>query len=211
MVSNATGSSNGYGGVFMAKSSAGYAESADAEYMPAPSESFAPEVTERKLTKSANLNSEVEQGGFKTAEEKLKVIVTSSGAYLLNENVQKYDAEHPYYYGYYTLKIDSKKYVAVVSQLKEIGAVTSFSENSEDVTGSYTNLQVELQAEQERLQRYQKMFLEATEVSDKITLNDRIFDQERTIKYLQERVKNIDTEVEYSSVYVSLQEKALLK
>ena len=71
----------------------------------------------------------MEQGGFKTAEEKLKVIVTSSGAYLLNENVQKYDAEHPYYYGYYTLKIDSKKYVAVVSQLKEIGAVTSFSEN----------------------------------------------------------------------------------
>ncbi|MFH0701622.1 MAG: DUF4349 domain-containing protein [Candidatus Woesearchaeota archaeon] len=208
VVSNTNSSSNGYGGTAMNKALSSYAESSDAGYsMPAPSESFAPGVTERKLTKSANLNSEVEQGEFKAAEEKLKAIVTSSGAYLLNENVQKYDSEHPYYYGYYTLKVDTKKYTAVVSQLKEIGTVTSFSENTDDITGSYTNLQVELGAEQERLERYQKMFAEATQVSDKITLNDRIFDEERTIKYLQERINHLDTEVEYSSIYVSLNEK----
>lgn len=194
-----------YGGVGMNKALSFSAQ--DARYMPAPSESFAPEVAERKLLKSANLNSEVEQGEYQVAEQKLKSIITSSDAYLLNENVQQNNPEHPYYTGYYTLKVDTKKYPAVVAQLKEIGTVTSFSENTEDVTGSYTNLKVELKAEQDRLERYQKMFAEATEVSDKITLNDRIFDQERTIKYLQERINNVDTEVEYSSVYVSLQEK----
>jgi len=194
--------SSDYGGVFMEKALSGY------DGVSYPGDSFAPGVTERKLVKSANLNSEIKQGEFLTAETKLKAIVTSSGAYLLDENVQKYGEEDEVYHaGYYNLKVDTKKYAAVVSQLKEIGTIISFSENTQDVTGSYTNLKVELQAEQERLARYEQMFSEATDVSDKITLNDRIFDEQRTIKYLQERLQNIDTEVEYSSIYVSLQEK----
>jgi len=206
-LNNATENSSvsNYGGAYMEKAALSSYDSSIRT--PMPSESFAPGVTERKLLKSANLNSEVEQGEFKVAEEKFKAVITSSGAYLLSENVQKSDSKNPYYTGYYSLKVDNKKYAAVVSQLKEIGTVTSFSESTEDVTGSYTNLGVELKAEQDRLERYQKMFSEATEVSDKITLNDRIFDEERTIKYLQERINNVDTEVEYSSVYVSLQEK----
>ncbi|MFA6461229.1 MAG: DUF4349 domain-containing protein [Candidatus Woesearchaeota archaeon] len=206
-VTPSTSTSGSYQGVGMNKALSSYAVEDASRMMPSPSGSFAPEVTERKLLKSANLNSEIEQGEFQLAEQKLKSIITSSGAYLLNENVQQNNPEHPYYTGYYTLKVDTKKYAAVISQLKEMGKVTSFSENTEDVTGSYTDLKVELKAEQDRLERYQKMFAEATEVSDKITLNDRIFDQERTIKYLQERINNVDTEVEYSSVYVSLQEK----
>jgi len=201
--------STGYGGVAMEKSLSSYVGSENARgILSVASDSFAPGVTERKLIQSANLNTEVEQGKFKSAETQLKSIITTSGAYLLNENVQKYGEEDDsYYYGYYSLKVDTKKYAAVISQLKEIGKVTSFSENTEDVTGTYTDLSVELQAEQDRLERYQKMFAEATQVSDKITLNDRIFDEQRTIKYLQDRIKNIDTEVEYSSIYVSLQEK----
>jgi drug/metabolite transporter superfamily protein YnfA len=205
---DSTSFGTGYGGVYMNKALSSYDGVSESRTMaPYLGESFAPGVMERKLIKSGNLNSEVEQGGFFEAETKLKAIITSSGAYLLDENVQKYGNENPYHYGYYNLKVDTKKYAAVVSQLKEIGTVTSFSENTQDVTGSYTNLKVELQAEQERLVRYQKMFEEATEVSDKITLNDRIFDEERTIKYLQERLQNVDNEVEYSSIYVSLQEK----
>ncbi len=205
-VDNVSYGSN-YGGAYMDKA-VSYGAEESLRYMPTPSDSFAPTVTERKLIKSANLNSEVELGDFKQAETQLKSIITSSEAYLLNENVQKYgEADDSYYYGYYTLKVDTQKYAAVISQLKEIGTVTSFSESTDDITGTYTNLQVELKAEQERLARYQKMFAEATEVSDKITLSDRIFDEERTIKYMQERIQNMDTEVEYSSVYVSLQEK----
>jgi len=204
-----TNFTSGYGGVYMEKALSSYNGVSEARMIaPYPSDSFAPGVTERELLKSANLNSEIKQGEFLTAESKLKAIITSSGAYLLDENVQKYGEEDEVYHaGYYNLKVDTKKYAAVVSQLKEIGTIISFSENTQDVTGSYTNLKVELQAEQERLARYEKMFSEATEVSDKITLNDRIFDEQRTIKYLQERLQNIDTEVEYSSIYVSLQEK----
>lgn len=169
---------------------------------------FAPEVTERKVTKSASLSTEVETGKFKDAESKLKSIVRSTNSYLLNENVNKFDSGwKSYYSGTYQIKVDSKKYNDVVSQLKVIGEVKSFSENSEDITASYKNLEIELAAEKQRLLRYQKMYDEATLTADKIQLSDKIFEQERMIKYLEDSLKNVDQRVDYSTIYITLTEK----
>ena len=66
--------------------------------------------------------------------------------------------------------------------MKEIGEVTSFSENADDITEQFVDLETELVAEKERLARYKQMLSEATLVEDKIQLSDRIFNQERTIK-----------------------------
>ena len=51
------------------------------------------------------------------------------------------------------------------------------------------------------------MFKEAIIVADRITLNDRIFDQERIIKYMQDAIENMDKTVEYSTIYFSMTEK----
>lgn len=179
--------------------------------MPSPAmygDSFAPEAAERKITKTASLSTEVERGTFKDAESKLKSIVTASDAFLLNENVQKYDqGRRSYYSGSYTIKVEERKYDAAVMQLKQIGEVTWFSENADDITAQFVSLEAELQAEKERLARYKQMLMEAAAVSDKIELSDRIFNQERTIKYLEEQLKNAGTRVEYSTLYVTLTEK----
>jgi len=71
----------------------------------------------------------------------------------------------------------------------------------------YTNIQTELAAEQARLKRYQEMYSQATIITDKIELNDRIFNQERTIKYLEESLKNEDQRVDYSTINFNLNEK----
>ena len=169
---------------------------------------FAPDVTDRKITKSSSMTSEVETGSFKDAESMLKSIIKSTNSYLLNENVNKYDSGwKSYYTGTYQIKVDSRKYNDVLTQLKSLGEVKSFSENTEDITASYKNLEIELAAEKQRLSRYQKMYEEATLTADKIQLNDRIFDQERTIKYLEDSLKNIDKQVDYSTIYVTLNEK----
>lgn len=179
--------------------------------MPTPiyNNGFAPEVNDRKITKTASLTTEVERGSFKEAESKLKSIVTTADAILLNENAQKYDDQgrRPYYSGSYTIKVEEGKYDAVVSQLKQIGEVTWFTESKDDITEQFVNLETELAAEKERLERYQQMLKEAIAVEDKIQLSDRIFNQERTIKYLEEQLKNTGNRVEYSTIYVTLTEK----
>ena len=171
---------------------------------------FAPEVEDRKITKTASLSTEVERGTFKDAENKLKSIVKVTDSFLLNENAQKYDygdGRRTYYSGTYTIKVEEGKYDAVVSQLKEIGEVTSFSENADDITEQFVDLESELVSEKERLARYKQMLSEATTVEDKIQLSDRIFNQERTIKYLEEQLQSTGERVSYSTVYVTITEE----
>jgi len=208
MVFNLSSLSEGYSGDYLSMADASSYKTTGAEYYPSPKGGFAPDVTERKIVSSAYLSSEIERGEFKLGEEKLKSVITSSGSHLLTEDVNLYGEEkYAYYYGNYQIKVESNKYQAVLSQLKELGEVTSFSESSQDITGSYTNTKLELEAEKSRLSRYLGMYDEATNINDKITLNDRIFDQERTIKYLEESLQNMDQRVEYYNINVNLQEK----
>ena len=169
---------------------------------------FAPGVQERKITKTSSISTEVKSGSFNEAESRLKSIIKSSDSYLLNENVNKYDSGwKSYKIGSYQIKVDTKKYDAVTAQLKEIGEVKSFSENAEDVTGSYKDIEIELNAEKQRLLRYNKMYDEAILTADKIQISDKIFNEERTIKYLEDSLENIGQRVDYATIYLTLSEK----
>ncbi|MBI2107385.1 DUF4349 domain-containing protein [Candidatus Woesearchaeota archaeon] len=53
----------------------------------------------------------------------------------------------------------------------------------------------------------QQMYEEAKSIQDKIDLSDRIFNPERAIKYYEEELKNIDNQVSYSTVSLTLTEK----
>lgn len=169
---------------------------------------FAPEVEERVIVKTASLSTKVERGTFSANEATLKSIITASDSFLLNEDVSKVGVGRKQYYrGYYQIKVETSKYGSVIEQLKAIGEVQSFNEDSRDVTGSYIDLQDRLELEKKRLGRYKQMYDEAKDISDRIELNDRIFNQERTIKYLEDSIANIDKRVDYSQVSFTVTEK----
>jgi hypothetical protein len=170
---------------------------------------FAPQVQERKIVKSTSLSSEVERGTFKNAEDKLNNIVKSSDSFLLSSSSGKSGTDDKgYFSGSYSIKVDTAKYDSVIAQLKEIGKVTYFNENAIDITGSYTNTNIEIAAEKEKLRRYNELYGGlSTSTSDKVDLVDKIFNEERTIKYLEDSIANMDQRVEYSTIQVTLTEK----
>ncbi|MFH0868499.1 MAG: DUF4349 domain-containing protein [Candidatus Woesearchaeota archaeon] len=207
--------SNTLGGVYtaskgMAVMSESLAYDEGRAFYPAPTAGgdFAPDVAERQITKTSTLSTEVERGTFKDSEASLKNIITSSDSYLLNENVNNYGTQRKSYYsGSYQIKVDSSKYDSVISQLKGIGEVQSFNENALDITARYTNTQTELELAKDKLARYEAMYAEAEKMEDKINLNEMIFNQERTIKYLEDAIKNIAQKVDYSTIYFTMTEK----
>lgn len=169
---------------------------------------FAPEVEDRKITKNSSLSLEVKGGEFTFADSKVKSIVSSSDSIVLNESLNtRKNGNKEEFYASYSIKVESSKLDSVVSQLREIGKVTYFTENANDITGSYTNREIELEVERERLLRYQEMYNSAEKISDKIELNDRIFNQERIIKYLEDSLKNMDQRVDYSTINLNISEK----
>ncbi|MBU0460341.1 MAG: DUF4349 domain-containing protein [Nanoarchaeota archaeon] len=169
---------------------------------------FAPEIEDRKITKTSSISTEVERGEFHNTELKIRAIVEGTNSYLLNENSYKNGRnKNSYYSGNYQIKVPTKKYSLAIDQLKALGEVQSFNENARDITGSYTNTQTELEVEKARLERYEEMYRKATEISDQIELNDRIFNQERTIKYLEQSLENKDLQVEYTTISLNVQEE----
>ena len=172
------------------------------------SDGFAPDIVKRVVTKTASLTTEVTRGDFTVAEQRLKGILANSNTILLSENVQKQDTERrQYFQGWYQIKVDVKEYDTVVAQLKTLGEIQSFNENTEDITGQYTSVADQLATERSRLVRYQQMYAEATRVEDKITINDRIFNQEMQIKYLEDQLTNLGQRVEYSTISLTLTEE----
>ena len=166
------------------------------------------EVEERVITKTASVSTEVKRGTFYDNENTVKSIITSSDAILLDENVYNYGTERKSYLsGSYTIKVDSTKYDSVISQLKNIGEISYVSQNMDDITQQYTDLSLEIETEKERLARYQNMYDEAEDINDKIDLSDRIFNLERSIKYMEKSLESMDNRVDYSTIYFNMQEK----
>lgn len=176
--------------------------------VPGYSEGFAPETQERAITKSASISTEVERNEFQENSESIKSLIKQNNAILLNENVNEYESgRKSYLTGYYQIKIETSKYDSLVNELKNIGEIKSFSENADDITKRKVDAESTLEAEKERLARYNQMYNEAVSVSDKIELSDRIFNQERTIKYYEEELSNIDNQVSYSTISLTITEK----
>lgn len=193
--------------------SSAYERSTVAEgYAPAPyagvsAKTSAAPVVDQMIAKTARVETEVERGGFLDAEATLKSVVESSGAVLLEQDVRTYD-EGLARIGAYRIKVDAGRYDALVSQLQMIGELDAFAENAQDVTQAYTDVGAQLENEKERLERYNQMYQDATLVDDKIDISDRIFNQENTIAYLEGALRDVGSQVVYSTIDVTLTEKA---
>ncbi len=168
---------------------------------------FSPEVEVRKITKSLNLRLETNVGKFNEIDVRIKSIANTSNSYILSENTtSRKSGSRNIYTGNYTIKVDSIKLDDMVLQLKDLGTVISLNQSATDVTGSYTRTEVEIKIEKDRLKRYLDIYETANE-DGKLKLIDRIFDQERRIKYLEDSLKNIDQRVEYSTITLTVFEK----
>ena len=189
----------GYGGSYESYSKALYNNSTN----------FAPDVLNRKIVKTSNLGIETKIGNFKNVDSKVRDVVKGTESIIINENIfsNKVDSRE-IFTGNYTIKVKNSELDTLTNQLKTLGKVTGFNQGADDVTGEYTNVNIELQVEKERLERFQEMYVDAEDITDKIELNDRIFNQERTIKYLEDAVKDVDQRIDYSTIYLTINERS---
>ncbi len=169
---------------------------------------FAPDVEERRITKNANVGVEVKRGEFKEKEQELKDIVDATDSILTSENSYQHGREgYKVFSGNYQIKVEADKASSVIEQVKQLGEVTNFNENAQDITGSYIRLEDQLATERARLARYKQLFEEAENLQEKLDLTDRLFSQERTIKYLEDSLLNKDRRIEYTTISVQMNEK----
>jgi len=170
---------------------------------------FAPESFERKVTKTASSSVEVKRGEFKSSSDSLKDYILDAEGILISENVNSIgEGMNKRMTSYYSVRVSEDKYESFILDVKSLGEVESFNENVEDIIGDYIDLSYRIEFEKNRLEKYEGLFDEADSIGEKLSLTDRIFQQERTIKYLEDALDRKDLKIEYVSVNINLNEKS---
>lgn len=162
---------------------------------------------ERKLIKTVNLKVETKEfdSMLTAVEEQVKAL----GGYIENMNTyngSRYSGGTSDRSSSITARIPRKQLDGFVGAVSEAGNVISRTENVQDVTLSYVDLESRrnaLQAEQERLQA---LLEKAETLEDILIIEDRMSTVRYQLESMESQLRTYDNQVDFSTVYLDIRE-----
>lgn len=106
----------------------------------------------------------------------------------------------------FTLRIPSERLDDFIGGARVLGSVSSYSENSEDVSDSYYDMQTRLETQRAKLQRLTELMAKAEDVSDLIEIENAVSDTQYWIDYYTGKMNGMNSRVSESTVTVTLRE-----
>lgn len=159
-------------------------------------------ANEAKRIYTADLRMETTK--FDDAVGGLASLVDEMGGWMQSSSVN-YDGAG-YRYGNYTARIPQEKFSQFLSRAGELCHVISNYSNVEDVSEGYYDMAGRLETQQTKLKRLQTLLSQAKDMEDIITIESAISDTEEQIESLSGELKHYDSQIDYSTVTLSLSE-----
>ena len=170
----------------------------------------APESNPEKIIYSADVT--VETTDFEGSLEKLDELVEDYKAWIESSSVNGAD----YYHisrdrsynrsANYTLRVPSESFSTIMSSLSALGNVPYTYTYTENVTAQYYDAQARLNAYTAQEDRLLEMMEKAETVSDVIAIEEKLTELRYRIESIQTSLNNWDRRVDYSYVYLNIQE-----
>ena len=164
-------------------------------------------ATERKLIKNVDMNVETREYDKLLAAVENKV--TELGGYI--ESLDAYNGSS--YYNYrstrnanMTIRIPKDRLDEFLNTVSDLGNVTSRSENVQDVTLTYVDLQSHRDALQTEQERLLQLLEQAESIEDIITIEQRLSDVRYQLESMESQLRSYDNQVDYSTVYLYIDE-----
>lgn len=171
-----------------------------------PADKEAVQTTGRKLIKNVNLRLETKEFDAFTAE--LNARITAFGGYIQSSSVDggSYYSRNYRRYATVTARIPAEQLDAFVSGVSEIANVTSRSENTNDVTLSYYDMESHVKALRSEYDTLVGILEKCTELKDVISVQSRITEVLYQIESYQSQLNNYDNLVAYSTITMNISE-----
>lgn len=183
------------------------AENAQDTSTTVPEESADTAVADRKLIKTVNMD--VETREYDKLLSAVENKVTELGGYI--ESLDAYNGST--YYSYrstrnanLTIRIPKDRLEEFQNTVSELGNVTSRSENVQDVTLTYVDLQSHRDALRTEQERLLQLLEQAESVEDIITIEQRLSDVRYQLESMESQLRSYDNRVDYSTVYLYIDE-----
>jgi hypothetical protein len=152
-------------------------------------------ATERKLVKNADVRIRVEN--LETAAASLAGLMEKYDAYAASNSIQ----ENAYYY---SLRVPSPVYDIFLAEMNGMGRLLHRSENTEDVTLHYYDLEGRLETKKELLKTFQSYLGKAKTIEEILAVEVRISELQYDIEGTGMQLRNLANRVDYATINLNL-------
>lgn len=147
---------------------------------------------------------QLETTGFDEAVSSLTELVDSSGGWVSSSSVSNQSSS--YRYADLTVRVPVEKYRDFLARAGELCHLLYTQEYVDDVTEAYYDTAGRLETQQIKLERLQNLLAQAEKMEDIITIESAISETEQMIDSLSGTLQHYDSQVDYATVNISLQE-----
>lgn len=106
----------------------------------------------------------------------------------------------------YTLRIPAEKFEQFLSETSSVGNVLSTNRYAENVTSTYTDYEARLSSLNTQEERLLAMLEKTEDVESLVALEERLADVRYEIESIERNLRNMDTQIRYSTVSIDLDE-----
>jgi hypothetical protein len=167
---------------------------------PSPNSSEPPEMAnlddfERKLVKRANVRARAEN--LEVADAFVIALMEKHGAYAASTEIM--EGSHNY-----SIRVPSSKYDAFLTETDGIGRLLFRSENTEDVTLRYYDLEGRLATKRELLRTFQSYLGRARNIEEILSVEARLADLQNEIDWTGKELRNLANRVDYATIDLTI-------
>ena len=123
--------------------------------------------------------------------------IQSSSTYTSSYNNRKYEA---------TIRIPAKDYQEFINQLKTSSNVVRYSEELEDITEQYSDLEARINSLKAQEAKVLEFYEHAESIEDLMSIESRLSELRYQIEAYETRIKNYDLLINYSTLYLTIDE-----
>ena len=193
-----------------AKESCNYDSAAgtvDSSLMPANAAEAATDETAQKIIYNASLS--MESTDFDAARETLMAAVEANNAWMESTSVYGTEKDHDRSADY-TVRVPVDNYRAFLAAAGEAGSVRNVSENAQNITSSYIDVESRLAALEAQRTRLNELADQAETTADLLEIESQLSDVQYQLENYTRQLRNMDQQVSYSTVDIYLEEVATL-
>ena len=164
---------------------------------------------DRKLIRNVSINAETLEYEKVLASVQAKTV--ELGGYIENISSSVYSWETPQtHHASLTLRVPAQRADELIELVAEDSNVTDRSENTEDVTLSYVDIESHKKALETEQKRLLEILEEAESVEDIISIESRLSEVRYQIESMESQLRSYDNKINYTTVRLELSEVARL-
>ena len=155
-----------------------------------------------KLIRSVNLSLEVENElQLKPAVDSLMTQACSAGGYTSYNSVNSYETRAS---AELELRIPKNQVDTFLDEVNGMYKVTSISDQSEDVTDQYIDVESRLKVKETARDKYMSYLERAESVEEVLEIEDRLNQTIEDIESSKSKLKSLDSRIDYTQVSISI-------